>query len=48
VKTVKEELLNLVAIFSSGLTMFENNQYIPKIRDYFVEYILQCKSDSRA
>lgn len=43
---MKEELLNLVAIFSSGLTMFENNQYIPKIRDYFVEYILECKSDS--
>lgn len=43
---MKEEFLSLVTVFSSGLTISEGNQYVPKIRDYFVEYIIQSKSGS--
>ncbi|GIO70464.1 site-specific integrase [Paenibacillus cookii] len=43
---MKEKLIHLLSVFSSGLTIFENNQYIPKIRDYFFQYILELKSDS--
>lgn len=42
---MKEELLQLLSIFSNGLTPFESNQYIPKIRDYFFQYILDVKPD---
>lgn len=43
---MREELRSLITVFSSGLTISEGNQYIPKIRDYFIEYIMQSKSGS--
>lgn len=36
---MRHELLKLIDSFGESLTSYEYNQYIPKLRDYFVSYI---------
>lgn len=42
---MKEKLEELLKNFGTKLTEAEYNQYIPKLRDYFVPYILENKGD---
>lgn len=42
---MQKELFKLITIdFGKRLTTFEYNQYIPKLRDYFVDFVLERKS----
>lgn len=37
---MRDNLIKIVNQFGSGLSKHEYNQYIPKLRDYFIEYLL--------
>ncbi|MFC6330991.1 tyrosine-type recombinase/integrase [Paenibacillus septentrionalis] len=41
-----QEIMNLVNNFGNGLTKSKYDMYIPKIRDYFVPYLIKKKSES--
>lgn len=43
---MKEKLISIINEFGSLLTKEENNQYIPKLRDYLIPYILENKGDN--
>lgn len=36
---MRDELLKLIDTFGEGLTRYQYNQYVPKLRDYLVPYI---------
>jgi integrase len=40
---MKQELMRLIQQFGSNLSSHEYNQYIPKLRDYFIDYLLENK-----
>lgn len=42
---MREEILRLINIFGSGLSESKYNQYIPKLRDYLLEYLIFQKSN---
>lgn len=41
---MREKLLDIIYEFSKKLTQEERNQYIPKLRDYLVPYIIENKN----
>ncbi|MCC3865352.1 hypothetical protein K0040_13850 [Terrisporobacter petrolearius] len=43
---MREKLLNIIYEFGEKLTQEEYNQYIPKLRDYLVPYIIENKNNS--
>lgn len=43
---MREKLLNIIYEFGEKLTQEEYNQYVPKLRDYLVPYIIQNKKES--
>ncbi|MBD8496905.1 hypothetical protein [Paenibacillus arenosi] len=43
---MKEELLRIIYKFGLNLSKSEYNQYIPKLRDYFVKYLIDTMSNS--
>jgi len=42
---VEKELKDLLGSFGNQLTEAQRNQYIPKLRDYFIRYVLENKKD---
>lgn len=43
---MKEKLISIINEFGSLLTKEENYQYIPKLRDYLIPYIIETKGDN--
>lgn len=41
---LKKELMQLINEFGSKLTEAQYNQYVPKLRDYLVPYIIESKN----
>lgn len=44
---VKNEIVQLIEHFGEGLSQYEYNQYIPKLRDYFIDYLIENKSHAQ-